>query len=109
MRILSYAIDGQTRLGALISGERVLDLTNVYPTALAFLEAGEIGLTSILSAVERAERGESLAGQIHPLDSVRLKAPVPQARKLLALAGNYDEHVKEGGRPTHPKDETYPY
>lgn len=109
MRILSYAIDGQTRLGALLSGERVLDLTNVYPTALAFLEAGELGLTSILSAVERAEKGESLAGAIHSLDSVKLRPPVPQARKLLALAGNYDEHVKEGGRPTHPKEETYPY
>jgi 2-keto-4-pentenoate hydratase/2-oxohepta-3-ene-1,7-dioic acid hydratase in catechol pathway len=34
---------------------------------------------------------------------------VPQARKLLALAGNYQEHIKEGGRPTHAKAETYPY
>jgi len=109
MRVLSFATDGQTRLGALLSGERVLDVTNVYPTALAFLEAGEIGMSALISAVERAERGESLAGPIRPLDQVRLKAPVPQARKLLALAGNYQEHVREGGRPTHTKEETYPY
>ncbi|MCC2670989.1 MAG: fumarylacetoacetate hydrolase family protein [Armatimonadetes bacterium] len=109
MKILSYAIDGQTRLGALLSGERVLDLTNVYPTALAFLEAGEIGMSTVLSAVARAEAGESLAGQVRPLEAVQLKAPVPQARKLLALAGNYQEHVREGGRPTHAKEETYPY
>jgi len=109
MRIVSYRVDTQTRFGALLSGERVLDLTNVYPTALAFLEAGEVGMTSILSAVERAERGEALAGQVRPLDAVRLRPPVPQARKLLALAGNYQEHIREGGRPTHEKEETYPY
>lgn len=109
MRVLSFTIDGQSRLGALLSGERVLDLTNVYPTALAFLEAGELGMSAVMSAVERAERGESLAGQIRPLSAVQLRPPVPQARKLLALAGNYQEHVREGGRPTHEKDLTYPY
>ena len=31
------------------------------------------------------------------------------ARKLFALAGNYPEHIREGGRPTFPKEETYPY
>jgi len=109
MKLISFTTDGQTRFGALLSGERVLDLTNVYPTALAFLEAGETGMASVLSAIERAERGEALAGPIRSLDAVRLKAPVPQARKLLALAGNYSEHIREGGRPTHAKEETYPY
>jgi 2-keto-4-pentenoate hydratase/2-oxohepta-3-ene-1,7-dioic acid hydratase in catechol pathway len=109
MRLLSYSIDGQVRFGALLSGERVLDLTNVYATSRAFLDAGEVGMSAVLSAVERAEAGEALAGQIHALSAVRLRAPVPQARKLLALAGNYNEHIKEGGRPTHPKEETYPY
>jgi 2-keto-4-pentenoate hydratase/2-oxohepta-3-ene-1,7-dioic acid hydratase in catechol pathway len=109
MHLLSFSVDGALRFGALLSGERVLDLTNVYPTALAFLEAGEVGMSTCLSAVERAEAGEALAGQVRPLASVQLKPPVPQARKLLALAGNYQEHVAEGGRPTHPKEETYPY
>ena len=109
MRIVSFSVDGQVRLGALLSGERVLDVTNVYPTALALLEAGELGMSALFSAVERAERGESLAGPVRALDAVRLRAPVPQARKLLALAGNYNEHVAEHGRPTFPKDETYPY
>ena len=27
----------------------------------------------------------------------------------MILAGNYQEHIKEGGRPTHAKEETYPY
>ncbi|HTE17110.1 MAG TPA: fumarylacetoacetate hydrolase family protein [Armatimonadota bacterium] len=109
MKILSFAVDGRLRLGALISGDRVLDLTNVYPTALAFLEGGEAAMAAVRSAVERAQNGEALAGQVLPLDAVRLKPPVPQARKLLALAGNYQEHIREGGRPNHEKGETYPY
>jgi 2,4-didehydro-3-deoxy-L-rhamnonate hydrolase len=109
MKLLTFATDGQSRFGALLSGERVLDLTNVYATALQFLEAGETGMSAILAAIERAERGEALAGPIHALDSVRLRPPVPQARKLLALAGNYEKHVQEGGRPSFPKEETYPY
>jgi 2-keto-4-pentenoate hydratase/2-oxohepta-3-ene-1,7-dioic acid hydratase in catechol pathway len=32
-----------------------------------------------------------------PLDSVRLLAPIPRPGKVLALAGNYVEHIKEGG------------
>lgn len=109
MKILSFAVDNQNRLGVLLSGERVLDLTNVYPTALSLLEGGEVAMASVLSAVERAESGESLAGPIRMLDQVRLRAPVPQARKLLAVAQNYREHIREVGRPTFAKEETYPY
>jgi 2,4-didehydro-3-deoxy-L-rhamnonate hydrolase len=109
MKILTYAVDGHNRIGALLSGERVLDLTNVYPTTLALLEAGEVGMSAILSAVERAESGESLAGQVRLLDQVRLKAPVPNARKLLAVAANYREHIREVGRPSYDKEECYPY
>ena len=87
MKILSFTVDNQHRLGVLLSGERVLDLTNVYPTALALLEGGEVAMSSILSAVERAESGESLAGQVRMLDQVRLRAPVPQAAASGAYVG----------------------
>jgi len=109
MRILSFVTDGHLRLGALLSGERVLDVTNVYPTALALLEAGETGLGVLRAAVERAETGEVLAGQVRPLEGLALRPPVPQARKLLAVAQNYREHIREVGRPTYAKEETYPY
>jgi 2-keto-4-pentenoate hydratase/2-oxohepta-3-ene-1,7-dioic acid hydratase in catechol pathway len=109
MRVLSYAVDGKVQLGVLLSGERVLDVTNVYPTALAFLDAGDAGMAALRAAADRAEKGEALAGQVRPLDSLSLRAPVPQCRKLLALAGNYREHIREGGRPTYAKEETYPY
>ena len=32
-----------------------------------------------------------------PLDSVKLLAPVPRPAKVIALAGNYSEHIKEAG------------
>ena len=32
-----------------------------------------------------------------PLDSVKLLAPVPRPSKVIALAGNYSEHIKEAG------------
>jgi 2-keto-4-pentenoate hydratase/2-oxohepta-3-ene-1,7-dioic acid hydratase in catechol pathway len=32
-----------------------------------------------------------------PLDSVKLLAPIPRPTKVIALAGNYAEHIKEAG------------
>ena len=59
------------------------------------------------SVVEILERGpaclEKLAelersgAETLPLDSIRLLAPIPRPGKILALAGNYVEHIKEGG------------
>lgn len=109
MKLLTFTADGKSRLGVLLSGERVMELTNVYPTALALLEGGEFAMTSLLSAVERAEAGESLTGTVRLLHEVKLLPPVPQARKLLAVAQNYTAHIQEVGRPTYAKEETYPY
>lgn len=90
----------------LLPGERVLDLSSFHGTMLALLEAGEAALAAVRAAVRSGGAG---IGEILPLAEVELRAPVPQARKVLALAGNYAEHVKEGGRPSHPKELTYPY
>ena len=38
------------------------------------------------------------ATEVHPLDSVKLLAPLPRPGKLLALAGNYAEHIKEASQ-----------
>ena len=42
-------------------------------------------------------------------DSVRLLAPVPRPPKLFLLAGNYSEHILEGGERAVERDATYPY
>jgi 2-keto-4-pentenoate hydratase/2-oxohepta-3-ene-1,7-dioic acid hydratase in catechol pathway len=35
---------------------------------------------------------------VTPLEQVKLLAPIPQPGKIIALAGNYSEHIKEAGR-----------
>ncbi len=37
------------------------------------------------------------ADSFTPLDSVRLLAPIPRPGKIIGLAGNYSEHIKEAG------------
>src|SRR4030042_5157573 len=48
------------------------------------------------SCLDRARQLASSARATIPLDSVRLLAPIPRPGKVLALAGNYSEHLKEG-------------
>ncbi|MBN1795077.1 MAG: fumarylacetoacetate hydrolase family protein, partial [Sedimentisphaerales bacterium] len=38
---------------------------------------------------------EKTADNFIPLDSVQLLAPIPRPGKIIALAGNYSEHIKE--------------
>jgi 2-keto-4-pentenoate hydratase/2-oxohepta-3-ene-1,7-dioic acid hydratase in catechol pathway len=54
------------------------------------LEAGPACLARLAELAESAE-------DVIPLDSVKLLAPIPRPGKVLALAGNYAEHIKEAG------------
>jgi 2-keto-4-pentenoate hydratase/2-oxohepta-3-ene-1,7-dioic acid hydratase in catechol pathway len=120
VKLASFIRDGHARFGAALSGERILDLrgaaTGAEPEQLAALEhavslldAGPELLELAREIAACADSGSCPAEAVAPLSSVRLQAPVPGARKLLALAGNYQDHIAEGGRPTHAKEETYPY
>ncbi|MBI81777.1 MAG: 5-carboxymethyl-2-hydroxymuconate isomerase [Planctomycetaceae bacterium] len=44
-----------------------------------------------------------------PTDSVDLLVPIPRPNKLLLLAGNYAEHIEEGGGMASERTETFPY
>ncbi len=87
MKLISYEVNGQLRHG-ILSGDsgaaRVHDIGS--GDLLSLLESGEDWL-------ERARA--ATMGQSVPLDSVRLRAPLRRPPKLLALAGNYQEHVRE--------------
>lgn len=43
------------------------------------------------------------------LEQVELLTPVPRPNKLLLLAGNYNEHIQEGGGAATERAETFPY
>lgn len=101
MRILSFHA-GERVLPGVLTPDGVADISGLFRTTRDLLAEGPSGLAAV-----RAYLAGS--GKRIPLDEVRLAPPVPHARKLFALAGNYDEHVREGGRPTYPKEETYPY
>lgn len=42
-------------------------------------------------------------------DSVKLLVPIPRPNKLFLLAGNYADHIKEGGGIAAERAETFPY
>src|SRR5689334_3205392 len=43
------------------------------------------------------------------LSAVQLLVPIPRPNKLLLLAGNYNEHLQEGGGAATERAETFPY
>jgi 2-keto-4-pentenoate hydratase/2-oxohepta-3-ene-1,7-dioic acid hydratase in catechol pathway len=99
MRLASFrGPDGNPRSGAVIGdagNERIVDLAEAtggrVPVGdlLGLLEAGPAALD--------AARGAADAGGGQPLDSVELLAPIRRPGKLLAVAGNFQAHIEEGG------------
>ena len=90
MKLLSFEVDGQVRAGAL-RGDEVVQLGS----SMLDLLAGEL---------PQIDSGTCA----YPLDSVELLAPVPHPPKLLACAGNYQEHITEGGLKPVDKSKVVP-
>lgn len=117
MRLVTYRTQGSgDRLG-LVDGERILDLAATAdargddPSGLscmhAFLAGGAraLALAETLRSFAR-ERDES--GWWTPAADARLRPPVPTPPKIICLAGNYAEHVREAGLKVDPKATTTP-
>jgi 2-keto-4-pentenoate hydratase/2-oxohepta-3-ene-1,7-dioic acid hydratase in catechol pathway len=100
MRLASYrGPDGAPRAGLVLGAdgdERIVDLaegsSGRVPSGdvLAVLEAGRDALAAARSV-------ESAGGTGVPLGSVQLLAPIRRPGKLLAVAGNFQAHIEEGG------------
>jgi len=60
---------------------------------------------SAMSIIGEEAAARPAAGR---LEDFRLLPPVPHPGKLLCLAGNYQEHVQEGGRPAVDKARSVP-
>jgi 2-keto-4-pentenoate hydratase/2-oxohepta-3-ene-1,7-dioic acid hydratase in catechol pathway len=97
MRLVSFSLDGEVRLGAELDGD-IVDLNRAsaaVPTdILAFLEGGA-------TALERAREALDLAAS---RPEVRLAAaglellpPVPRPPKIICVARNYGAHAAEAG------------
>jgi 2-keto-4-pentenoate hydratase/2-oxohepta-3-ene-1,7-dioic acid hydratase in catechol pathway len=99
MRLASFrGPDGQPRSGAVVGAagaETIIDLAQAtggsVPTGdlLGLLQAGPDALATARAAAD--------AGGGVPLGSVELLAPIRRPGKLLAVAGNFQAHIEEGG------------
>ncbi|MSS70853.1 MAG: FAA hydrolase family protein [Candidatus Latescibacteria bacterium] len=93
MKVVTFEQGGAQRFGVL-EADRVIDLSPLFGSALHFFEGGALAVEAARGAVGYAKHsGEG----VHALEDVRLKAPVPNPRKILCLAGNYAAHIREGG------------
>ncbi len=124
MKLVSFVQLGRTpRAGALIEdsdGLRVCDLAEasyayretqsqggfVLPTVMVeLLETGECGLDLARKVVAWATQAGVATS---PIEAVQLVAPVPKPPKILALAGNYQQHILEGGGQAVDKSRVVP-
>jgi 2-keto-4-pentenoate hydratase/2-oxohepta-3-ene-1,7-dioic acid hydratase in catechol pathway len=90
MRLATFSQGGETRVGVVV-GQEIADLASVDPSLPTdmrqLLAYGPEALAAARTAATRARR--------HPLDDVRLKAPVPDPRKFLGLGLSYRSHADE--------------
>ncbi|MBN2182989.1 MAG: fumarylacetoacetate hydrolase family protein [Sedimentisphaerales bacterium] len=93
MKLVTYSKDGSiscailTNAG-LIDIPKAWDDSNPPRSVKQILQRGRDCLSKL------AELKKSASDAI-PLDSVQLLAPIPRPGKIIALAGNYSEHIKE--------------
>lgn len=100
MRLASFrGPDGAPRAGLIVGADgdaRIIDLVassgGRVPEGdlLAFFEAGG-------GALDAARSVEASGATGVPLESVELLAPIRRPGKLLAVAGNFQAHIEEGG------------
>jgi 2-keto-4-pentenoate hydratase/2-oxohepta-3-ene-1,7-dioic acid hydratase in catechol pathway len=79
--------------------DAIVDLASLDPTLpsdlVALLEQGPDAIRRIADLLDAAGTAVSSI----PVGDVRLRAPIARPPKILAAAGNYQEHLVEGGAP----------
>ena len=75
---------------------------------LPLLPGGQAAET-VRQLAERLATADGIDRLRLPIDSVSLEVPVPNPGKLLLLAGNYAEHIREGGGHAEQRIRTFPY
>jgi 2-keto-4-pentenoate hydratase/2-oxohepta-3-ene-1,7-dioic acid hydratase in catechol pathway len=127
MRLCRFRSEAGARVG-LYLGSQVVDLGALWtnysrgggriaigtdePSLLDFLPPSKgHELVKALGAfyLEGKEEGLGERPITFGADEVELLAPIPRPSKLLFLAGNYAEHVEEGGERAEVKERTFPY
>ncbi len=95
MKLVTFTQRDTVSCGVLTE-KGIVDIPSVWPEADApetLLEVLERG-TDVLSKLKKLSLS---ATRFIPLNSIKLLAPLQRPGKIIALAGNYSEHIKEAG------------
>lgn len=128
MRLVTFDVQGRTRIGAEQDGG-VVDLNRGHALLLAtrgvmgfqeqadrevpadmlgFLEQWDQSLPTakeVLAFAREAQKGGGALAQAmwHPMQAVRLRAPILNPRKIICLGLNYSDHAKETKQEIPPE------
>jgi 2,4-diketo-3-deoxy-L-fuconate hydrolase len=95
VKLYTFEIDGQQRVGAERDG-RLVDLSGTVPgDMLALIHAGN-------GALEAARRAVGSGARSYAFEDVRLRAPLPRPGKILCSGINYRGHLEENPSATLP-------
>ena len=95
MKLVTYSRN-ESLSCAILADEGLIDIPSAWPgpnpprTVTQILAKGPDCLARLAELAESADTRT-------PADSARLLAPIPRPGKVIALAGNYSEHIKEAG------------
>ena len=95
MKLTTYSKDGSVSCG-ILTDAGLIDTVSAFKGGNPPRSVKEI-LERGPDCLARLAELEKAGVDCLPVDSVRLLAPIPRPGKILALAGNYTEHIKEGG------------
>ena len=95
MKLITYSKNQSISCG-ILTDKGLIDIPSAWdgpgaPRSLKeILQKGELCLAKLADLADSAD-------SFTPADSVKLFAPIPRPPKVLALAGNYSEHIAEAG------------
>ena len=93
MKLVTYLRDGSASCGV-VTDRGVVDIPSAWKNGNPPKSVKEI-LERGPACLDELRRMADSATQATPLESVKLLAPIPRPGKILALAGNYSEHIRE--------------
>lgn len=99
MKILNYQI-GDKIIPGVFENNKIYNLSTLYPSTLAVIKDSPHSIAKIKTALNQQIL------EIGPkIDSAKLKSPIIYPNKLMCVAGNYLEHIKEGGNDASKQPE----
>jgi len=95
MKLITYSRN-QTVSCGILTDRGVIDIPSIWPGTSPPRSVKEI-LQRGQPCIERLAELAAAADVFMPIDSVKILAPVQRPEKVIGLAGNYSEHIKEAG------------